>query len=295
MQNSSNKPCLIFLHIPKAAGTTLHRITSRQYRQDQIYTIAGKRVKESLNEFVRLPLEERSQLRCVKGHMYFGLHTFLPQPSTYVTLLRNPVERVISFYHFVLNRPDHPLHDNATSQKMGLSAFIQSGISLEFDNVQTRLLSGFNNMVVKEGVETAVSVEFGACTNDMLEKAKRNLREQFAVVGLSNRFDETVILLKREFGWRFPFYGRRNVTQIGLKKNISVEDLLVVKRYNALDADLHEYAQTLFEETLKGQPPSFLRDLRVYRAINKPFSHPKVDSLARVINRQYRKKRKLLR
>ena len=40
--------------------------------------------------------------------MPFGLHEVLPQPATYITVMRGAVERVISAYFFMKNYVLHP-------------------------------------------------------------------------------------------------------------------------------------------------------------------------------------------
>ena len=43
--------------------------------------------------FAQIPPARLRKTRMFKGHMLFGLHEILPQPSTYITVLRDPVDR----------------------------------------------------------------------------------------------------------------------------------------------------------------------------------------------------------
>ena len=52
-------------------------------------------------------------------------------------------------------------------------------------------------------------------TEGDLAQAKRNL-DRFLVVGLTERFDESFILIRRALGWRLPMYERHNVSKAGL-------------------------------------------------------------------------------
>ena len=114
---------MIFLHLPKAAGTTLHMILDRQYGPDEAFTIDGQRVRESIEVFKQLPESERARIRALKGHMAFGPHHHLPRPAIYVTLLRDPVRRLISHYHNVRRHPAHYLHDQVMAGQMSLQAY----------------------------------------------------------------------------------------------------------------------------------------------------------------------------
>jgi hypothetical protein len=51
-----------------------------------------------------------------------------------------------------------------------------------------------------------VPPEKGPCTEATLEKALEHLRTDFAVSGLTERFDESLILMKRRLGWsKYPY------------------------------------------------------------------------------------------
>ncbi len=233
---------VIFIHIPKAAGSTLRAIIQNQYKRHVMYAIDGRRVKESVEEFKILPLSHREKIRVLLGHMLFGLHEYIPRPSTYITILRDPVERVISNYYYVLRKPAHRMHDEVTSQKMTLKEYVESKINTQLNNGQTRVISGINDVL------------FGKCTNEMFERAKKNIENHFSVVGLTERFDETLILLQRVLAWRRPFYIMKNVTKNRpVKENISEDTLNTIEYYNKLDIALYKFAKERFEEDISRQ------------------------------------------
>src|SRR4030067_55468 len=146
-----------------------------------------------------------------------------------------------------------------------LSRFVQNGITLETDNEQTRLVSGIDS-------------EFGKCTSEMLEAAKENLKKYFTVVGLSEYFDETVLLMKLAFGWKLPirlslkkivsgtsspFYERTNVSINRVRRDeLSEDDLSAINKFNELDIQLYEYAKELCHEQIKQYGSSFKTELK---------------------------------
>lgn len=260
--NDSKQKSLIFLHIPKAAGSTLHRIIARQYASDSIYSIDGLRVHESIAEFKQLPEAKRSEIKVLKGHMRFGLHEYLPQPSTYITILRDPVERIISHYYYVLRSPEHYLYEQVTSRNMSLKDYICSGITKELNNSQTRLLC------TKAALET-----YEQGSKEILESAKKNLQEEFAVVGLAERFDETLILLKRKFKWNLPFYIKANTTKDRpLKNDISQETLKIIEKYNELDVELFEFVNKKFQAVITQSGSLFEMELKQLQLVNTGYS-----------------------
>lgn len=265
MSSESPQKAVIFLHIPKAAGSTLHDIIERQYSPKLVYSVTGNQVPESVAQFRALPESERQNLKMVKGHMGFGLHELLPQGATYFTLLRHPVDRVLSHYYYILRRPNHYLYETVTEQNMSLQDFAIRKPSLELDNGQTRLIAG------KHG-EPDRSIEIGQCTPEMLEDAKQNLRNFFTVVGITEEFDRALILLKRTFGWRNVFYTKRRVTHNRpQEKQIDIETRRIIEQCNALDMELYEYSKKMFQESLQNQNASFGDEVKQFKQFNQSY------------------------
>jgi hypothetical protein len=104
-----DRQALIFLHIPKTAGTTLNRIIEWQYNPLSIFTLDPYRFRATAERFMTLSEERRRRIQVVRGHLYYGLHETSPAGATYITMLREPVARFLSSYYFILRRPLHPL------------------------------------------------------------------------------------------------------------------------------------------------------------------------------------------
>ena len=79
---------VIFLHLPKTAGTTLNRLIEWEYRLSEMYSIDPVLFEWSAAHLRKLPLARLRKTRMFKGHMLFGLHKILPQPSTYIRVFR---------------------------------------------------------------------------------------------------------------------------------------------------------------------------------------------------------------
>lgn len=223
---------LIFLHIPKAAGTTLNRVIERQYPERATFSIDGGNVYESIEEFKSLSNEQRDGFLCLKGHMPFGLHLYMAQPCAYITLLRDPVDRMISHYYYVLRTPNHYLYEQVVSREMTLEDYVGSDISTELQNGQTKLLAGDEKNPPR----------------NMLRIAKRNLREHFMVVGLTERFDESLVLMKKRLCWDDIRYRPRNVTRSRPSRNgVPLSTVRLIEERNQKDLELYAFARQLFE------------------------------------------------
>ena len=201
---------LIFVHIPKTAGTTLMRVIERQFPPSQTYFmnlyLMNDDRQKSIEHLKIHTQVEKAQIRCLKGHMPFGLHQFLPRMSRYVTVLRDPIERMISSYYFVLSLDKNdPLY--SIYFKKSLEEFVTFMYTRNELNLQTRYIGG--------GIEFEnLRPPYPPLGQDAITIAKRHLATEFQLVGLTERFDETLILMKQLFGFRNVFYAKRNVTRM---------------------------------------------------------------------------------
>ncbi len=242
---------IIFVHVPKAAGSTLADIMRRKCLSewgDQSYYVIGD--PQGIESFKKLPAKDRKNIRLLTGHFYYGLHRYLPgeQPK-YITMLREPIDRILSLYYYASQSPDHYLHRAIATEGLTLETIMRSGAYPEFYDLQTVFISGIR--------DRGPGAEF-------LEAAKASLRNRFAVFGLTERFSESLVLLKRTLGWRIRdivYHEKLNVTSSRPRKSqISQETLDVIWERNQLDVELYEYAQALFNDAISQHGIGFKRD-----------------------------------
>ena len=101
---------LIMIHIPKTAGTTARAFFDLwfgvnlfpHYRDDQLGLLPKKyNIFES-------PEKENT---CIYGHFNklegFGVYDYYPKATQLVTILRNPLELMVSLYFYMKKYPDN--------------------------------------------------------------------------------------------------------------------------------------------------------------------------------------------
>lgn len=86
-----------------------------------------------------------------------------------------------------------------------------------------------------------------------------NIEDHFALVGVSERFPETVVVLGKIFNWRRLHYSPLNVSQAPLR--VSPEDERVIRELNAVDCSLYDFAVSRLSRQLADYP-STDEDLR---------------------------------
>jgi len=228
---------LIFLHIPKTAGTTLNRILDWEYNPLRIFSINGRYFRTSYQKLTNCPPGRLARMQLFRGHMPFGLHRFLPRPANYITVLRDPVERTISEYFFAVNRRVHRQHRQIS--RLTLEEYVSSS---PYNNAQTKLIAGQSS-----------DYDFlaGDCDAKMLAAAQDNLSRHFSFIGLTERFEESLALAKVLFGWKVRRYASFRITPGRPKcEAIPEHTRALIAEYNRFDLALYEHGADLFKEAL---------------------------------------------
>jgi hypothetical protein len=254
---TSSARTLIFLHIPKTAGTTLYEIFDYSFRPAEILTFDGYNHPQEIPEFIRAPEAERGRYRLIKGHLDFGLHRDIPDSSTYVTFLREPISRVVSFYDHARRHSQHYLYP-LLRDGANLKDILKTRATAELFNQQTRMIAGDEWGDLNREVDAVA-----------LERAKQNIRRHFSVIGLTEEFDASLLLIRRTTALKIPFYRKRNVAPAGARSAaLDAETRALVREANALDIELYEFGRELFNAQRRAAGLKFEAELRWFQLLN---------------------------
>jgi len=220
----------IFLHIPKTAGTSMREIVRQVYPGGDCVFIY-----DHDPTYLAGLAPQLRHATAVYGHYSYGIHELLGIEGRYVAILRDPVERVISFFRHQAWHADSEYY-TAIQQGLTLHELLRSEACHQLNNHQVRIISGHR------AVETVHS-------RDVLEQAQANIARDFACVAIAERMDESVRRVAATLGWRrIPAVQRLNVNRNPVRIEVDDATREAIRYYNRLDIELYEAVRRDFLE-----------------------------------------------
>lgn len=253
-QNKANG-VTVFLHIPKAAGTTVDGVINKQFKKKSTIRIHG--LNNIKSRLAKLPSSERHAIRLIRGHFAFGLHTFLDCPVRYFTIVRDPVKRVLSEYLYIKRSPNVPGH------KIAKDATLEEYLEKAQGNLQARMMLGLTQP--KDQSDTGI-----------LTAIQENIRDHFSMTGMVESFEESLMLLHFKLDWQVNslLYVSQNKTSSNQSKAIQLSPDLIelIKEKNHWDVLLYEYIEECFHNEITKLSPAFEDKLRYRAQLNRLYN-----------------------
>lgn len=241
----NESPTLLFVHIPKTAGTAVRTLFERRFDSERLALLYDRPPGMPLTQFLEVPQFARDRFQAVVGHFAFGLHHFITKPVRYITFLRDPVERVVSLYYHNVHRASRH-HDQIHAEGIDLGRFVRDRVSYQVENSMTQFLAGIEHVAGGDR-----RVFRNGCPDRMLDLAKQNLVDWFDLVAITERSEESFALLARHLGLAERPAPRANENRE--RPDVQAIDGKVldeIRRINELDVELYRFAQGLFQRHL---------------------------------------------
>ncbi|NES01420.1 MAG: sulfotransferase family protein [Okeania sp. SIO2F4] len=227
IQQKLSSKTLIFPHIPKTAGTTLRSVILSQYSQEKVHFL--KVSQTPLEAAQKISESDNKRVHCYVGHMPYGLHKYLAKPAIYITLIREPVDRIISMYYFIREEPAHRLHNEFLSKDISLEDFVLS-----------------RNCPRNEQVKKIAGSMVGSAKETM-DLAYQNICNHFLAVGTQENFDDFLQVLQKILGWKNKSYTKQKVTKNRKnKREVSQELIDIIKERNGMDIAFYNNLKNKF-------------------------------------------------
>lgn len=232
---------IVFTHIPKTAGGTLTQIFRDNFAADEIIDISHLKVRELSDSRAQLLLKQEiervsARIRVVHGHVNFcyDVQRYLNRDCVNITLIRDPVERVISLYYFVRQlKNGNRVAKEIVEKHLTLDDFALYETSQPMDNIQVRYLAN------SKGPDSNLQ----PCHRYLLEQAKDNLLNRFHMFGTTENFGSFALRLCHSFKLNYNQTHRLNPSGKPAIEEISPATLEKIRQRNSFDVELWEFAR----------------------------------------------------
>lgn len=215
----------VYIHIPKTAGTFIRNALAAKY--GDIGLAYGTPPHKLIAQQTTEELRQLKSKPAVAGHEDF--HTFYSVfggDASYSTLLRNPVDRLISYYnHAMANFPVF------AARPVTLLRFLEQENNYEIDNLQLRYLSG------KPKAEPVGQAD--------LKNAKEMIKSGRIEIGVLEEMNEAVSYMPVFSGFNSVASAQKiNVTNGGISRHtISGVELDRLRSMSRLDLNLYRFCR----------------------------------------------------
>lgn len=244
---------LIFMHLGKTAGGSFNdAIFFRLPAEQRFHASRGR--TNGLGLHLRQDIEaayaqewagRRNEPRLISGHLQFGIHKMLRGRWRYISLIRHPVDRIISQYYYLKqidlsNTPIYELMEN-----ISLADYATSRLSPDLHNGQTRALSGIDKL----GAATGSDIEFPDVCEADFDMALSNIDKHFLFIAPHTEVDVVIRMISDIYGIAPESLPKQpaNVTV----NRPAVEDIdesvkAAILRNNLFDFRLYQHTQKSF-------------------------------------------------
>jgi hypothetical protein len=209
-----------------------------------------------------MPPVRQRQVRCLAGdHITYDIDTIFDRPSKFFTILRDPVDRVISEFFFSPWR----MRKGTLEQHLEMG-----GIDPNLDNQQVRMLSGCPELDAPWNPEGR-TISTPPVERLHLEMAKHNIEERFIVAAPLERFTELAWFLKRLYGWplhRVLFLMHNKNANRPKLEEVSEVTRKRLETLNQYDVELYEWVKARFAKQIEPLEPSFSHEVRRFELLN---------------------------
>ncbi|EAQ81565.1 hypothetical protein DSM3645_28327 [Blastopirellula marina DSM 3645] len=249
---------LYFLHINKTAGTTVTAAFGECMRRKGVEQyllrerICGPQEFEGLRS---LPADRIDSYSLYRGHFGLLLPQIIQRPCRIVTILRDPVRRIVSHYHHIKRSPDRKHHQRIVGGKMSLLDCLEDEVLRPiFWNMQVRHL-GWSPLISREKLlqfdyEPWDDPQSLPCAEDeqaMVKRAKETI-DQAEVVGVTEQLPKFFGKVAKTI--EIPFQPPSNRRMVGeYSAELSPSEISQIQECCNLDQELYDYVRSRVERT----------------------------------------------
>jgi len=224
---------LAYIHIPKTSGSAFRSSLLKNFSRSEYFICTGgnRTVKDYLEHSLDAfqDLADISSIQLFLGHMPYGIHQFIPDSCSYFPFLREPLDRILSEYFYIISTVENQNHAHVKNST--IVDYMTGNVFLP--NLQSRMLSG--------------NLDPDATDQEISEAAIYNLEHHFDFVGIYEELSSSIKNFEETYPIKIGQIPKLNITSQRPKvSDLDANTLGIISEKNAADIAVYRWALTKF-------------------------------------------------
>ena len=240
------RPQYFFVHLPKCAGTSLLKSLGRVGKRRLIivskFPQSKRAAQTGLNQLLadrRLTIDDPDM---IFGHdVFHGIHQNSTRPVHYATIMRDPVQRWISQYRYMVdcsqdtNSPIHAYSRGAVVEGEQTLSMTQCAERGKWTNMMTNYLAAAFDTNLE-------SARWGIGSQDQLREMALGFVDRMNFIGFVDSIEDDEATIAKWLGLR-PKLKVVNSSKTKVVQQPSGETLELIREINGLDQVIYDHAK----------------------------------------------------
>lgn len=240
---------IVYFQMPKTGGLAYCQALDYIY-QDEYF--------RSDDPQAMLRAVQRDDKRCFAGYvnLNFEFYNKLPQGFTHITLLQEPVSRIICMYDNISKDSSHWSYEAVTNNSL-------------FEIFRKDLVRPVFGWCDQMGYISSMAWSTDKSRErpcNMLQQAKFNLENFFTFFGISERYDEFLEITRKALKWPedLNYSGFNSIEEMMDRSSVDQATVDIISDYFAHDKRFYDHAVKFYteklDEWLYGKPPKVIME-----------------------------------